>query len=82
MEREDETLSMTWLDEDEVATLLGAAGYAGIAILPSPWPRGARSFGVSARAEAAGEESPVFSQICAFERCIVIPFARPSRRPR
>lgn len=48
--REDETLSMTWLDEDEVATLLGAAGYADIAILPSPWPRGERSFGVSARA--------------------------------
>jgi len=50
MEREDETLSMTWLDEDEVATLLGAAGYDDIAILPSPWPRGERSFGVSARA--------------------------------
>lgn len=48
--REDETLSMTWLDEDEVARLLGAAGYADIAILPSPWPRGERSFGVSARA--------------------------------
>jgi hypothetical protein len=50
VEREDETLSMTWLEEDEVATLLGAAGYADIAILPSPWPRGERSFGVSARA--------------------------------
>jgi hypothetical protein len=49
VEREDETLSMTWLDEDDVIALLGAAGYADVAILRSPWPRGKRSFGVSAR---------------------------------
>jgi hypothetical protein len=49
VEREDETLSMTWLDEDDVTALLGAAGYADVAILRSPWPRGKRSFGVSAR---------------------------------
>jgi hypothetical protein len=50
LEREDETLGMTWLDEEEVATVLGAAGFADVAILPSPWPRGQRSFAASARA--------------------------------
>lgn len=48
--REDETLSLTWLDEDEVRGLLDAAGYADVAILPPAWPRGMRGFGVSARA--------------------------------
>ena len=47
--REDEVLQMTWLDEDEMATLLQATGFADVTVHPSPWPRGAHSFGVSAR---------------------------------
>lgn len=49
--REDETLRMTWTDEDEIVAILRSAGYADIAILPAPWLRGARSFAVSARAQ-------------------------------
>jgi SAM-dependent methyltransferase len=47
--REDEVLRLTWLDEDEIATLLNATGFADVTVHPSPWPRGARSFGVSTR---------------------------------
>lgn len=49
-QREDETLALTWLHEDEVAALLARAGYVDVSILPSAWPRQAGSFGVSARA--------------------------------
>jgi hypothetical protein len=48
-EREDEALVVTWLHEDEVAALLARAGYVEISLLPSAWPRGDGSFGVSAR---------------------------------
>lgn len=50
VEREDESLELTWWDEDEIAGLLRAAGYDEVTLHPSPWPRGERSFGVTARA--------------------------------
>lgn len=48
-QREDEVLRLTWHDPDEIGALLRTAGFVDVAILPSPWPRGALSFGVSAR---------------------------------
>lgn len=49
MQREDEALRLTWLDAEEISTLLAATGFVDVTVLHSPWPRGADSFGVSAR---------------------------------
>ncbi|GIK85988.1 MAG: methyltransferase domain-containing protein [Burkholderiales bacterium] len=50
VQREDEALAMTWLDEEEIGTILRGAGFGDVAILPPAWARGMRGFGVSARA--------------------------------
>jgi hypothetical protein len=50
VEREDEALAITWYDEDEIAALLGAAGFDQVAIEPPAWCSGARAFGVRASA--------------------------------
>jgi len=50
IEREDEALSLTWYDAEEIGALLGAAGFDGISIEPSAWGCGERAFGVRATA--------------------------------
>ncbi len=51
VERDDEQLTLTWYDEDEILTLLRGSGYRDVKIEPPAWPRdNARSFAVSARA--------------------------------
>ena len=58
--REDESIALTWYDEDEIAALLAAAGYTDVAILPPAWappaglPEGERRFAVRARGVAPG----------------------------
>lgn len=51
--REDETLQLTWLDEDEAVALVGAAGFAGVALLPAARPAGGRSYALRAVAARA-----------------------------
>jgi len=51
IEREDESLAFTWYDEDEISTLLGAAGFDTVSIEPPAWGRGKRAFGVRAAAQ-------------------------------
>jgi hypothetical protein len=54
--REDETLAITWYDEDEITELLREAGYRDIVCGPPAWPAGAdapvgeRRFSVTASA--------------------------------
>jgi Methyltransferase domain len=51
--REDETMSMTWYDEEQIAKLLADAGYRDVRIEPpATTGAGARHFAVSARATA------------------------------
>jgi hypothetical protein len=50
--REDEKLGLTWIDAEEIAALLVATRFVDVTILPSPWPRGAGSYAVSARIDA------------------------------
>jgi hypothetical protein len=50
IEREDESLAITWYDEDEIRSLLGASGFDDVAIEPPAWELGARGFGVRATA--------------------------------
>ena len=50
IEREDESLAITWYDEDEIAGLLRAVGFDTVAIEPPAWGHGARAFGVRATA--------------------------------
>jgi SAM-dependent methyltransferase len=53
--REDETLALTWYDEDEIAELLARAGYRDAKLEPAAWastrgaPEGERRFAVRAR---------------------------------
>ena len=51
--REDETMIMTWYDEEQITTLLGDAGYRDVRIeAPATTGPNARHFAVSARASA------------------------------
>jgi len=51
VERDDEHLTLTWYDEDEILSLLRNTGYRDAKIEPPAWPRDdAQSFAVSARA--------------------------------
>jgi SAM-dependent methyltransferase len=48
-QREDETLSLTWLDAEAIAALLVAAGFVDVTVHPSPRPAAEGSFAVDAR---------------------------------
>jgi hypothetical protein len=56
MARDDEVLALTWYSEEEIAALLGDAGYRDVTVGPAAWPvgdeapEGERRFSVSASA--------------------------------
>jgi hypothetical protein len=50
VEREDESLAITWYDEEEIVALLRAAGFVDVAVEPAARGAGARAFAVRATA--------------------------------